>query len=240
MDRIETMRRQFERKLRIRQRTRGLLPPIRRPGKVRQPPSKGYVADPTPPRPKLKKITKFKKQEKVKQSKFPEEVINKYNLSDKILKDIDESLDVIDYRKDIIKHNKDLKDLAKKVCRDKINQGYIDKLFRKDNNNYQGTMIYYKDILLGFTNFYRKPVKEMFFINLICVNRKQYLKGLPLGRLLIDLVLYDVRKYEKKTKKRIRRIRLEAIPDAVDFYTQYGFFKTGRGFGLIEMDYIIH
>lgn len=275
MNIVDLRRRQLERRLRIRERSRAI-------GKVRQPPSKAYSRDLTPRiklpsikptprinpiqpigdevldlffqddyvdeenttknkkkrrRPTIKKITKF---EFATQNKFPNEIIDKYKLSNELIKDIEKKLTVIDYRKNIPKHNKDLISLAKKVCKDKINQDYITKIFKKDKNNYYGTMVYYNDILLGFTNYYRKPKEEMFFINLICVNKKEYLKGLPLGKILIDLVIYESKKYEKKTKKIIRRIRLQAIPEAVDFYKQYGFYETGRGFSLKEMDYIIH
>ena len=244
--RINLERNRIERQRNIRERTRNLsstttsvLPYIRRSGKVRQPPSR--AKKPSIPRPK--KITKFKKKDEkkvIKQTKFPNEIINKYNLSDELIIDIENKLDVVDYRSDILKHNNDGILLAKKVCQDKINQGYINKIFKNDNNNYQGNFIYYDNILLGFTNYYRKPKKEMYYINLLCVNKKIYLKGLPLGKLLLDLVKLNIKKYKQKNPKtKIRRLRLDAIPEAVDFYIKYGFYKTGKDFGLIEMDYLL-
>lgn len=218
MDEIERLRRSFQRVLRIRARSRS----------KQQKQNQSYLPYLVPKsakkQKKEKKVIKDifslpKIQKKPMQTKFPNEVINKYNLSNQLIIDIQKKLDVYDYRKNIKKHNKDLKELAMKVCKEKISQGYINALFNKDKNRYQGTMVYYNNILIGFTNFYRKPSRKTNKINLICVNRKHYLKGLPLGKILIDLVVYDAKKY----RKTIDFVELEAIPEAISFYKSYGF-----------------
>lgn len=269
LDRLERLRRQFERTMRIRQRTRqrNRIVPI---GKVRQPPSKGYPADPTPPRqprqPKKPKPPKqprkvksprkqtFKvkkiKVKEIKQTKFPEEIINRYTyIPDETLKEIEKNVEVIDYRKDIKKHTNDLVSLAQKVCRDKISQGYIEGLFyntyvRGKGNDYCGTMVYHKNDLIGFSTYLRKPKTEHYFVKLICTKKINFLKKFPLGSILMDLVKSDALKYEKKYKKRIRRIKLEAIRDqeTIDFYKKYGFMESYNDpySANLKMDYIIH
>ncbi len=174
----------------------------------------------------LQKMDLSPSSPKSTKNKIPAFILKKYPRIPKgTLTETNEHITLIGLKKS---NRKDFsKELAKnklgvKVCSGLINADYLKNTPLTPGMN--GFMLKNKSQIIGFMFFFREKGKNdnIFKIELVCSNKgRGKLKGLPLGRIMIDLVLDKA----KKTKKPVKKIKLEAVKDAVNFYLSIGFKK---------------
>ena len=111
------------------------------------------------------------------------------------------------------------------LCHSLIGAGFIDSTVEDKKGKTKGYVLHYKGTMIGFMFYKINRSKTTFKIELVCANKgRGNLKGMPLGRILLDLLNIIIRRNPVKVKS----IKLEAIPkqETVDFYKGIGFKKT--------------
>jgi hypothetical protein len=93
------------------------------------------------------------------------------------------------------------------------------------------------DRTIGFI-FYKTGRSDNGEIKLICVGKnslgegKTLVKGIPIGKLLMELV---EQKWAREAKRNVFDVKLEAVPQAVDFYRSIGYDGKRKKEGLTIM-----
>lgn len=157
--------------------------------------------------------------------KIPQTILNKYDISKK--KDFASNLQCIVFKDDTISRviYKHLEESSFETCREKLSKKYILSKFIEDGNH--GIMLYYKNKLVGLANF--KFKKKTVHIETICSKKQpNSLKGVPLGKILLDFIIHHADRLMKNQK--IEAIELLATKNAISFYENYGFQQKKKGF----------
>ena len=167
-------------------------------------------------------------------NKIPKSILNKYKIPKGTLTEINKDIKIVKLTKtnratifkDLSKLNE--KDITQGVivCRKGIGEDFIRGT--TFNMKMKGFIIKNKNKVIGFM-FYlvgtKLKNKDKFKVELVCANKgKGKLKGMPLGRIMFDILELQARKNPSK----IRQIKLESVPNpnTIKFYKDIGFKKT--------------